>query len=424
VIRFGAIVSVVAVAICLLVGGAVSGTLALVYVSIGLAALALLMLVVGVVVWRDEVFGSARAQPAGTADSGVVPVLAGHVPDGRKSLVREQAPVAEARSAPERAERGQATGREPAPAREQAHGRDHVSAREPMAARRSVARIDEPALGADSPSESAARDRPRRARKPAEEPLGEPVSAATAVRASDSGNAPPGDLPVSASGRASSGGAAAAHAPPAAKPVGAGQAAKATGSARSAGEVGTGSGLSPAEPRSDRSAAPPSRADRPAAGGPPGARGPRPSEQASASASLAPARGPTPAVQAPDVHAPDVHAPDVARPPAPATEVPPAVGPPAQSARDSHGARDGESAPESQGPDGQRPAGQRSGDGQSAGNTQVSIVPGIARYHTAECILIRFLGDDDLEVMSRTAAEAAGCVPCKACRPEKVGAGS
>jgi hypothetical protein len=50
--------------------------------------------------------------------------------------------------------------------------------------------------------------------------------------------------------------------------------------------------------------------------------------------------------------------------------------------------------------------------------SQVTVVPGIGRYHLADCILIRFLGADDLEVMTRQAAEAAGCVPCKACRPE------
>ena len=60
-IRFGAIVSVVAVAIGLLIAGAVSGELPLVYVSIGLAALALLMLIAGVAVWRDEVFGATAA---------------------------------------------------------------------------------------------------------------------------------------------------------------------------------------------------------------------------------------------------------------------------------------------------------------------------------------------------------------------------
>jgi hypothetical protein len=50
---------------------------------------------------------------------------------------------------------------------------------------------------------------------------------------------------------------------------------------------------------------------------------------------------------------------------------------------------------------------------------EVTVVPGIARYHVPGCILIRFLGADDLEVMTRQAAEDAGCVPCKACRPEK-----
>jgi hypothetical protein len=47
----------------------------------------------------------------------------------------------------------------------------------------------------------------------------------------------------------------------------------------------------------------------------------------------------------------------------------------------------------------------------------VSVVPGIARYHVPDCILIRFLGEEDLETMSLPAAEAAGCVPCKACKP-------
>jgi hypothetical protein len=44
VIRFSAIVGVVVVALGLLVAGAMSGTLALVYVAIGVASLALLLL--------------------------------------------------------------------------------------------------------------------------------------------------------------------------------------------------------------------------------------------------------------------------------------------------------------------------------------------------------------------------------------------
>jgi hypothetical protein len=50
---------------------------------------------------------------------------------------------------------------------------------------------------------------------------------------------------------------------------------------------------------------------------------------------------------------------------------------------------------------------------------EVTIVPGIARYHRRGCILIRFLSDGDLEIMTRGAAEATGSVPCKACQPDK-----
>jgi hypothetical protein len=55
---------------------------------------------------------------------------------------------------------------------------------------------------------------------------------------------------------------------------------------------------------------------------------------------------------------------------------------------------------------------------------QVSVVPGITRYHKSDCQLIRFLSADDLEVMTRRAATEAGCVPCKACKPDQVAAGA
>jgi hypothetical protein len=54
-----------------------------------------------------------------------------------------------------------------------------------------------------------------------------------------------------------------------------------------------------------------------------------------------------------------------------------------------------------------------------SGAMQVSVVPGITRYHRSDCLLIRFLAPDDLEVMSRQAAAAGGCVPCKACKPDQ-----
>ncbi len=64
-IRFGAILSVVIVAIGLLAAGAVTGSIRLVDVSIGLAVLALLMFVISVVVWRDEAFATPGARSTG-----------------------------------------------------------------------------------------------------------------------------------------------------------------------------------------------------------------------------------------------------------------------------------------------------------------------------------------------------------------------
>jgi hypothetical protein len=52
-------------------------------------------------------------------------------------------------------------------------------------------------------------------------------------------------------------------------------------------------------------------------------------------------------------------------------------------------------------------------------SADVTVVPGITRYHRRDCILIRFLGEDDVEHMTRAAAIAADCVPCKACQPDK-----
>ncbi len=48
----------------------------------------------------------------------------------------------------------------------------------------------------------------------------------------------------------------------------------------------------------------------------------------------------------------------------------------------------------------------------------MTVVPGVARYHRSECILIRFLGAGDLEIMTRQEAEEAEFVPCRACQPD------
>jgi hypothetical protein len=49
----------------------------------------------------------------------------------------------------------------------------------------------------------------------------------------------------------------------------------------------------------------------------------------------------------------------------------------------------------------------------------VKVVPGITRYHREECILIRFLAPEDLETMSLQAAQGAGHMACKACKPDQ-----
>jgi hypothetical protein len=63
------------------------------------------------------------------------------------------------------------------------------------------------------------------------------------------------------------------------------------------------------------------------------------------------------------------------------------------------------------------------GDGAAAkpappGQVEVTVVPGVARYHRSECILIRFLGAGDLETMTRQEAEDASMMACRACQPD------
>ena len=62
---------------------------------------------------------------------------------------------------------------------------------------------------------------------------------------------------------------------------------------------------------------------------------------------------------------------------------------------------------------------ERSGPAPAPDGNAVVIVPGIARYHRAGCILIRFLGSDDLQTSTAQEAEAKGCAPCRACEPDK-----
>lgn len=82
---------------------------------------------------------------------------------------------------------------------------------------------------------------------------------------------------------------------------------------------------------------------------------------------------------------------------------------------------DGDGPPDSDGPaDGDELA---DGDGAGlgrrlSGTEQATVVPGVPRYHVSDCILVRFMDDEDVQRMTVAEAEKAGCTPCGACQPE------
>jgi hypothetical protein len=120
-----------------------------------------------------------------------------------------------------------------------------------------------------------------------------------------------------------------------------------------------------------------------------------------------PAVQPTAAVQPPAVQPPAVQPPAV-QPPA----VQPAPTPtPARLEPDAAGPEPvADPAPAATDPDPQtRPTPQ----------TIVTVVPGVPRYHNANCILIRFMGESDLETMTLAAARETGLTPCRACLPDQ-----
>jgi hypothetical protein len=49
----------------------------------------------------------------------------------------------------------------------------------------------------------------------------------------------------------------------------------------------------------------------------------------------------------------------------------------------------------------------------------VTILPGVPRYHEANCILIRFMPQTDVQHLTIAAAEDLGCTPCTACQSEE-----
>jgi hypothetical protein len=59
-------------------------------------------------------------------------------------------------------------------------------------------------------------------------------------------------------------------------------------------------------------------------------------------------------------------------------------------------------------------------NGEGPPDREVTIVPGVPRYHRPGCSTIRFMDEGDLEKRSLKSAAEAGCAPCEACRPDAV----
>jgi hypothetical protein len=47
----------------------------------------------------------------------------------------------------------------------------------------------------------------------------------------------------------------------------------------------------------------------------------------------------------------------------------------------------------------------------------VTVLPGVPRYHQPDCVLIRFMPDDEIQRLPVAQAKADGCTPCAACQP-------
>jgi hypothetical protein len=503
-IRFGVIVSVVVAAVVLLIGGAVAGELALVYGSIGLAALALVLLIIGVAVWRDQVFASSgrqgerasRQDDRSLAAVGAVgqagrPVGGAGLAEDRRerpapapgaSPTPGPGPGGDPRdfaapigARPERAapaDRYERSG-EPRPAEQVRHGADPVGAAGREAAHRQ--RYGREAGAAERPDREPATDRPGREAPPGERSAREAAADRSAreqapARRSDRverypivGPEPfePAEDPTRLAHRLDS----LADLGRPYDPEAAGSAPSQQG--RLAGQrLPARAGTDPPAGRSDerRSARDPLSPVSPPSAAPPvlGTSRPTGPERSSGAGVDAPA----PAAAAPPSPVPAAAAPAAAVPasPAPVTAAPPVTAPPAASlaaaaptrtvfARTPPATAEAVPALGSAGPVGPAESGR---DRPDAANTRtatpgdagaapadpiaartttrdggtdtapgvspddmVSVVPGIARYHKADCILIRFLSEDDLELMARRDAEATGCAPCRACRPER-----
>jgi len=468
VIRFGVVLTVVLAAMGLLAGGVLANRLLLVYLAIGAAALAAIMLTAGVLIWREEVFGPSSAAPASLAAkqaAGASPVLAatGVAQPGRSAggpadvttigaaaqddFVMEPPPPAlpprpdwagrlEPQGYPDwpapPQQQEQPDWRSDRPERQEQPDQARPSDRpeQPDWAKRSDApeRTEhlEPRKVADPAARQGSAGQERTSRSPSgawPEPLAEPVPGPR------QGDEPaPGGVPVASRGAAA---ADELKPRPAREPAAQSQGERdADVSAWSfftktgkpsvarpdltqavgaeAGAVRSGESAGPADGREPRESSGPGGSRELAESGEPG--GSREADESPKSARTA------------EAAAPDRAAADLAERDAPAGPAEPGPAEPEPVSAAAERAAPDDAAVAGPGTEDESPAGTAVRDAHAAQgpDAEVTVVPGITRYHRSQCILIRFLGPEDLQTMTLQAAEMASYVPCKACRPEQV----
>jgi hypothetical protein len=368
VIRFGAVLTVVVVAMGLLAGGVLTNSLLLVYLAIGVAALSAVMLAVGLVIWRGDIFGEASAEQAAApvgVSAGTAPAPVGRVPvgqtaasvglgpstllvaGGNSTLGRDDPAAPPAPALPWRLEDLPEPERLPEPA----DLRKPEDLPEPED-------LPGPEDLREPPDPWGPADRWEPERLPEPEDLREPVRLPE-----------PEDL---------------REPERRAEPVRLPEPAKLRESER----------LQEPKPEPEDLREP--------------VRLPEPEDLRE------PEHLPEPEPEPEDLHQERQQGLEQ-----PAEQTAP-KSPEAEAAPHAEAAAEAEAAPDADAePAGDTELGLGGGKDAPSPVTQVTIVPGIARYHRSDCILIRFLGPEDLETMTRQAAEDAGCVPCKACRPEQ-----
>jgi len=386
VIRFGAVLSVVLIAIGLLVTGVVTSSLLLVYLAIGVAALAGLMLLIGVLIWRTEIFGSAAtndraAQGKQVAELAATPQLTSPRPAGPASQPQSAAPADRAeppvqvvasgsgRSRAAHAARSDRPTRQGKPAGAESNLTPDRGEAE-VAAERDRSGRSEPAVTPD-------RSRPR-APAASAEPAAAPSPGPELRRTAAAGRPARTEVAAEAVKPAS----AAPAAPGAGQPMAADAGIREQAAKKAAGPA-TGA---PAERKPDRRA---SSAQVPVA--------------AASTGGQAPARTGGPAAGGADRA---VNGESRAEPDLVGESSAGSAGPAAAAVAAAAAAAEEESPAAS-----------------TSTSDTVKVVPGITRYHRSDCILIRFLTPGDLESMTREAATEGGCVPCRACQPDKAPAG-